>query len=500
MSLMLGCVGETPYPHDVLERCRSGDFGMSVMIDDQVPRLLARRASGEHTGIYLRNGCQVEQFGFDAATGKGFVFAVCSLLEDASEISMSGKVLDTKNHRILGSLPIGSSAKDAQICELKTEFEVGQAVVDSDDVAVLIEAKWTCKDGKKNSIAVEYENVTGALQTVYTHDRPKKEDKLVEIKIVANDVRPHPVEFTELEKIQRGNEELIIVAFNRGPENFSDLDYRCNVVNFPGSRYPTFAAPGKGIITVIGASPTLEGISGSCIVTASDGGGFALEDLGAVPGIFRIVGNELHYDMNISWNQQFLKPGGRSDVKYHYTLRICANFITATGSQYRACVTVTTRDESPTTGVLERTIPMLQFLWGCMAHGTPILMADGKTKAIQDIKIGDKVMGVQGNEVSVNNVWKGIESGSMRQIKVEGQTLLLTLDHPVLTYARNWRRAKDVSAGDEVFGIHKSRKTIDTAENVPYENRVYNLDLDGHDHAMIAGSIVVGDNYRQNII
>lgn len=142
----------------------------------------------------------------------------------------------------------------------------------------------------------------------------------------------------------------------------------------------------------------------------------------------------------------------------------------------------------------------MSLMLRCMAEGTPILMADGKTKAIQDIKIGDKVMGVQGNEVSVNNVWKGIEWGSMRQIKVEGQTLLLTLDHPVLTCVRNWRKAKDVSAGDEVFGIHKSRKTIDTAENVPYENRVHNLDLDDHDHAMIAGSIVVGDNYKQHTI
>lgn len=30
---------------------------------------------------------------------------------------------------------------------------------------------------------------------------------------------------------------------------------------------------------------------------------------------------------------------------------------------------------------------------GCMAKDTPILMSDGKIKMVQDIKIGDKLMG-----------------------------------------------------------------------------------------------------------
>lgn len=80
---------------------------------------------------------------------------------------------------------------------------------------------------------------------------------------------------------------------------------------------------------------------------------------------------------------------------------------------------------------------------GCLGKGTPILMYDGSIKPVQDIRVGDKVMGVDSTPRNVLSVSTGIDK--LYKIKpVKGDSWICNSQHLLTVYDQNIARNNKV--------------------------------------------------------
>lgn len=80
---------------------------------------------------------------------------------------------------------------------------------------------------------------------------------------------------------------------------------------------------------------------------------------------------------------------------------------------------------------------------GCLGKNTPILMYDGSIKPIQDIRVGDKVMGVDSTPRNVLSVSTGIDK--LYEIKpVKGDSWICNSQHLLTVYDQNIARNNKV--------------------------------------------------------
>lgn len=141
---------------------------------------------------------------------------------------------------------------------------------------------------------------------------------------------------------------------------------------------------------------------------------------------------------------------------------------------------------------------------GCFAADTPILMADGSQRPIQDIRPGDFVWNPRTRAPqAVARVIAGPEEKPMYEVGIVGSELLVTEDHPFLTpfglvQASELKIGMRLLLGEqETIVVKLQAKPI--AESPPI---VWNLELAGSehedDHFVWAAGIMTGDLYLQN--
>ncbi len=143
-------------------------------------------------------------------------------------------------------------------------------------------------------------------------------------------------------------------------------------------------------------------------------------------------------------------------------------------------------------------IPQLNIVWGCVAEGTMITMADGSEHPIEWFE-GQKGLSVQsGNGVtrSVADLTKGTEPEMMYVVSDDhGHSVKLTQSHPVFTQD-GIRAARDLRKGDVVKTLNGNARITDIHEEQA-SKLVYNLRLEGQETdesaAMYANGILVGD-------
>jgi P4 family phage/plasmid primase-like protien len=87
---------------------------------------------------------------------------------------------------------------------------------------------------------------------------------------------------------------------------------------------------------------------------------------------------------------------------------------------------------------------------GCHAYNTKIIMANGGTKYVQDVGIGDQLMGDDGNPRKVLQLFRG--TAPLYQINVDGMNMLVNGDHVLsikihktMTMTTNWYEDKEVT-------------------------------------------------------
>lgn len=90
---------------------------------------------------------------------------------------------------------------------------------------------------------------------------------------------------------------------------------------------------------------------------------------------------------------------------------------------------------------------------GCVVPSTPIVMEDGTTKPIGEVRVGDRVLGHDGEPHAVTELMSHAHPAPLHRITVlGGRSVELTDDHPVLVVrqlgaAAEWSRASDVRPG-----------------------------------------------------
>lgn len=144
-------------------------------------------------------------------------------------------------------------------------------------------------------------------------------------------------------------------------------------------------------------------------------------------------------------------------------------------------------------------ISNIRLYWGCLAEDTLVLMADGVTREIQEIRIGDQVMAnPQGMLATVTNVWSGTDETLYCLRADNNAEIYATQDHPFIT--RNGSKPLIMlSDSDELLMEDGDYYRIKYAYPLSDSHRIYNLDLSGDSHTMICNGFVVGDNYAQGL-
>jgi hypothetical protein len=124
-------------------------------------------------------------------------------------------------------------------------------------------------------------------------------------------------------------------------------------------------------------------------------------------------------------------------------------------------------------------------------------MADGTTKPIKDVKVGDVVLatdpetGEHGPRV-VTGVW--VHDDLVLDLKIDGAVVTTTEDHPFWNATdQQWQQAQNLDSGDHLLTANGATLTIDglvwvTAHRAP----AYNLTVDDiHTYYVIAGNTPV---------
>ncbi|MCI9445676.1 MAG: hypothetical protein HFF69_13410, partial [Oscillospiraceae bacterium] len=144
-----------------------------------------------------------------------------------------------------------------------------------------------------------------------------------------------------------------------------------------------------------------------------------------------------------------------------------------------------------------RKLRQLKIQIGCVAEGTRVLMGDGTQKEIQNVKIGDQILGAEGEQPgTIINVWRGKESKMYCITTEDGSRLFLTGSHYILTDA-GMVMASHMHLGMQVRMGSGALQKIRELYTIDEETNVYNLSVqkaDGQHGYMICENMVLADN------
>ncbi|MFB6296830.1 MAG: 3'-5' exonuclease, partial [Halobacteriales archaeon] len=115
----------------------------------------------------------------------------------------------------------------------------------------------------------------------------------------------------------------------------------------------------------------------------------------------------------------------------------------------------------------DNTDPDVLTGWNCLPADSRVLMADGTEKAIQDIELGDAVVGDGGQETEVAKVTNKWESETeIHEFDLaDGSSLRSSGDHRVMVGDNecvDWKRGKNIEPGDYV--LKPRRLPVETTE------------------------------------
>jgi intein/homing endonuclease len=122
-------------------------------------------------------------------------------------------------------------------------------------------------------------------------------------------------------------------------------------------------------------------------------------------------------------------------------------------------------------------------------------MADGTTKEIQNIQIGDQVVSYDlstGKTTTDTVKTLYVHPDAPGGYVVINDTLKATPFHRVWSENRSaWVYASDLSVGDTLIGPDGSTVTVFSLTSIEGENNVYNLGLPGENHNFFTEGVLV---------
>ncbi len=150
--------------------------------------------------------------------------------------------------------------------------------------------------------------------------------------------------------------------------------------------------------------------------------------------------------------------------------------------------------------------PSIDIRNSCFAEDTQVLMADGSTKAIQDVKEGEKLISDgNGTVLTVTGLGRGAERGTLVQLHTDkGHKVSVTSKHPVLT-PRGSAAADSLRVGDKVM-TREGEALVTAVRRMPSKGMVYNLTVGTPEElekvgskasTLFAGGLLMGDQKMQ---
>lgn len=512
LMLMLNQRDAKEYPEEMIEKCKAAPHQIvRLPVKEErlrsapaMPTLLeqTRYKAGEFSDIF-----EITEFSYDPTTRTGRLRADISLCEAADYMEITAEILDMDSKAVIAQVPMVHNAHATQLV-MQDDFTVGSDV--SEHLGILAHGKWGPDNVQESELVIFEEANNPKSEQEYIHMRPKKETEAVILGHLEN-FAPEPV--------GTGDDDHIVIALIRRPENTKDVDYICGYGRDSANR-PTLCVPGQGKV-ILPTDETLnkEKSSGICKIYRKTGGAAVIAATGAGEGYeldqIQMQGsnNVVEYSF-VSWNTGYKDKGGWEKTEFDYSLRLdLVTNLTGGGSNIHT-IYVDSRPDCPNMTDL---IKPLQIMFGCLAPDTAILVyeqnAEGervkKQVPICTIKIGDEIVGKDGQVIKVSNIWSGEEKDLMVEMWTEGisEPLWMTRNHPVwVRDARGntgWKRAAQCVAGEQVLVAGNSdnwRKVERVAEKEPC-GTVYNLELapeEGCLRAMFCNGILTGDQRIQN--
>jgi len=163
----------------------------------------------------------------------------------------------------------------------------------------------------------------------------------------------------------------------------------------------------------------------------------------------------------------------------------------------------------PDSTITDYEVPCITVTNSCLAAGTKIQMADGRSVPIESVKIGDRTLNPfspDATAVTVVDTAKGFEDVPMVRIKDEaGRSLLMTEMHPILTVDRGMVQARKLRVGDKVQAKTGPSRLVSVTREA-FSGNVYNLKVGTDTEAlklgadqtvMYADGFLVGDGQIQ---
>lgn len=200
--------------------------------------------------------------------------------------------------------------------------------------------------------------------------------------------------------------------------------------------------------------------------------------------------NGFTFELAPDWMEDV--PSSRLPVRDRVDLYFRVEFLYKSGKRGSVEISSTLPDPH---SVNQVKCDWLNILWGCLAAGTPVRMADGSQRAIEEIRTGDKVLSGDGVPVTVADVFTGKEPALTVLQTGDGLTLTCTASHPVYT-GHGVLQAGKITGDCKILGEDGKEHALTGIWNLSGDQKVYSLMLDGG-HSFFAGGVLVGDHLKQ---
>jgi hypothetical protein len=139
---------------------------------------------------------------------------------------------------------------------------------------------------------------------------------------------------------------------------------------------------------------------------------------------------------------------------------------------------------------------------GCLLEGTQVLVGPDQLKAIEDLTQNDRIWNpLLSRYYEIQKMIHGPEKKDLYEIEVQGRSITMTYDHPILTQ-RGYIQAHQLKAGDQMW-IDTGFAPVGqvTRKKLQEEVQVWNLVLkeakSWEEHLIFAEGIAVGDLWMQ---
>ena len=180
---------------------------------------------------------------------------------------------------------------------------------------------------------------------------------------------------------------------------------------------------------------------------------------------------------------------------YDFSMKI--EFYVTNGSERESQTIETSTLDVENPPVNYQVIPPIRLFWGCIGKDSLIRMADGSSRLIEKLRIGDRIVNDKNEIAVIENVMRGREKEILHIETESGCRIDLCENHPIMT-EEGYVPARELTGRSALILNDGRRDYIRYAYCKEYGEDVYSLSLSGSGKGYIANEFVVGTYETEN--